>query len=420
MKRTAFLAILAALPLFAMAQSLTWDDCKQMAHTNYPVIKQYGMVASMRDYNVSNAAKGWLPQISVEAGANAFTDILDVNERMKQMGVDTKNYAVGGLLSLKQSIYDGGQIRAAQDVAKAQADVETNQLSVTMHDVDERIEQLFFGVLTLDEQLRQNALLQQDLLISAQTISSLMAHGLANQGDMDVINVEKVRAEQQADALSSSRKAYVQMLATFIGKDLNEDVTLVKPQMLAPSSKDAWGLNRPEMAYYASRNQLFDAQRRQLDTRLRPTVGLIGAGLIHTNVSSMVHNATLLAGVSLTWNVGALYTRKTDLRRLDIQRQQNDNLRETFLFNNRLQNEEADGKIQSLRKQLSKDTEIVALQERIRQTKEKKVKLGTETVNELVRSINSVSMARQQQSLHELQLLQSICHSHTLNSEQER
>lgn len=416
MKRKTFLLALVALPFLGFAQTLTLDDCQEMAHANYPVIKQYDMVASMRDYTVSNAAKGWLPQLNVQASGYAFTDIIDANQQMQQMGFDMKNYVASGMVSIKQNIYDGGQIAAGKNVTKAQAEVQKQQLGITMHDIAERVEQIFFGILTLDEQLRQNATLQQDLSVSSNTVKSMVKNGLANQSDIDAISVELMKAEQQADALAASRKAYLKMLGVFVGKPLDENTKVEKPATTLPVAKDAWGLHRPELAFYDSQNLLLDTQRKQLNTRLRPTVGFVGMGLLHTKVSDMVHNGILLGGISVSWNIGALYTRKNDIRKIEVQRQMNDNQRATFLFNNRLQNEEADGNILSLRKQLDKDAQIVTLRENIRQTNEKKVKLGTETVNELIRSINAVNMAKQQQSLHELQLLQAIYHSKLINN----
>ena len=408
--------MLVSLPLLGFAQSLTFDECQKMAHDNYPAIKQYGMVETLRDYNVSNATKGWLPQVNVQAGAYAFTDIINANQQMEQMGFDMKNYMASGMVSVKQTIYDGGQIVAGKEVAKAQAEVQKRQIDVSMHDVNERVEQLFFGVLTLDEQLRQNGILQKDLGVSSTTVKSMIKNGLANQSDQDAINVELMKAEQQADALSASRKAYLKMLGVFIGKPLSENTKVEKPAMTLPAAKDSWGLNRPELSFYASQNQLLDTKRKQLDTRLRPTIGFMGMGLLHTQVSDMVHNGILLGGINISWNIGALYTRKNDIHKIEVQRQMNDSQKETFLFNNRLQNEDADGNIQSIKRQLTKDAQIVTLRENIRQTNEKKVKLGTETVNELIRSINAVNMAKQQQSLHELQLLQAIYHSKLINN----
>ena len=44
-----------------------------------------------------------------------------------------------------------------------------------------------------------------------------------------------------------------------------------------------------------------------------------------------------IVGARLTWNIGALYTRKNDKAKLDGQRSMVDVQRETFLFNNNLE-----------------------------------------------------------------------------------
>lgn len=166
MKRKRLLLFLLSLPFWGFAQSISLDDCRQLAHDNYPAIRQYNMIESMKDYTVSNAAKGWLPQIDVQVGGYAFTDIINANEQMSRMGIDMKNYAANGMVSIKQTVYDGGQIAIGKKIAKAQAEVQKRQLDVTMHDINERVEQLFFGVLIIDEQLNQNDILQKDLAVT--------------------------------------------------------------------------------------------------------------------------------------------------------------------------------------------------------------------------------------------------------------
>ena len=63
-------------------------------------------------------------------------------------------------------------------------------------------------------------------------------------------------------------------------------------------------------------------------------------------------NGMLAGGLTLSWNIGALYTRKNDLRKLDVERQQVESERATFLFNNRLEVESTEGNIAMLKKQL--------------------------------------------------------------------
>lgn len=412
MTRKFFLLAMILLPVAVHALSL--NEARSMARDNYPAIRQYRMIEQSRDFTLDNVMKGWLPQVSISAGAYGFTDILKSDKKMEQAGMDMNNFMANASVMIKQSLYDGGQIAARKKVVWAESQVQKQQLDVSMYAINEQVDQLFFSILLLDEQLEQNALLQKDLATSEQTIRSMMTGGIANQTDLDAILVERLKAEQQNESLLASRQSYLRMLGVFVGKDLAAAAeTLEKPAQGYVRAN----VNRPELKYYASQNLLLDAQRKQLNTQLRPTVGIFGMGMVHSKMSDMLNNGMMVAGVSVSWNIGALYTRKNDIRKIEVQRQINDSQREVFLFNNRLQNEEANGAIASLKRQIEKDEEIVRLRENIRGKSDRKVELGTKSVNELVSDINAVSLARAQKAMHEIQLLKEIYRQKNINNE---
>ena len=412
MTRKFFLLAMILLPVAVHALSL--NEARSMALDNYPAIQQYRMIEQSRDFTLDNVMKGWLPQVSISAGAYGFTDILKSDKKMEQAGMDMNNFMANASVMIKQSVYDGGQIAARKKVVWAESQVQKQQLDVSMYAINEQVDQLFFSILLLDEQLEQNALLQKDLATSEQTIRSMMTGGIANQTDLDAILVERLKAEQQNESLLASRQSYLRMLGVFVGKDLAAAAeTLEKPAQGYVRAN----VNRPELKYYASQNLLLDAQRKQLNTQLRPTVGIFGMGMVHSKMSDMLNNGMMVAGVSVSWNIGALYTRKNDIRKIEVQRQINDSQREVFLFNNRLQNEEANGAIASLKRQIEKDEEIVRLRESIRGKSDRKVELGTKSVNELVSDINAVSLARAQKAMHEIQLLKEIYRQKNINNE---
>ena len=422
MNRHLLLAMVLSASL--STQAITLKESLQMAHDNYPAIRQYQLIEQTRDFTLENASKGWLPQVSASAGAYAFTDPIKSNEQIARMGIDFKNYMASASVTIRQNLYDGGEIAAQKEVTSAQSEVQKHQLHVSMYGINERVQQIYFSILLLDEQIVLNELHQKDLSTSEKNIRSLIKGGIANQSDLDAILVECLKLKQQKDAIVVSRQAYLQMLGVFIGKELMVSEKLEKPSMesnvlrtpegtTSDSSSSLflaknWGINRPELQYYDSQNLLIDARRKQLDTRLRPTLSLFGMGMLHSKVSDMINYGMLAGGISLSWNIGALYTRKNDIRKLEVQRQMNDIQREVFLFNNRLQNEQEYGIIASLRKQIAQDTEIISLRESIRSKSDRKVQLGTESVNELVRDINAVNLAKTQKAMHEIQLLQEI------------
>ena len=63
------LITLVLLMLASVAQAQTLEECQQAAEKNYPIIKQYGLIAQTTELTVKNIQKGWLPQITVSAQA---------------------------------------------------------------------------------------------------------------------------------------------------------------------------------------------------------------------------------------------------------------------------------------------------------------------------------------------------------------
>ena len=382
---------------------ITLQECRQKAHDNYPVIKQYKLVEQARDFNIDNAAKGYLPQISVTGLATYHTDMLKSSNITKTL--DTKNSLYGGMIQISENIYDGGAISARKSIAKADAIVSDEQLNVTMYDINNRVDQLYFGALLIDEQIKQNRLLQEDLALSRKSIEGMMKNGIANQSDVDAIEVEQLNAAQQEKSLSIQRHTYMTMLGIFIGEELNESNALTKPSDMMPISMD---VKRPELKLFDAQSALLNEREKALNVSIKPKFGVFASGLFGNTGIDMMKKSMLMAGAKLTWNIDGIYTRKNDKKLIDASRQQIESNRETFLFNTRLQSANETSIISDLREKLKTDDDIVILRTNIRSKAERKVENGTLTVNEMLRQINAESEAKQSKALHEIQLLKEI------------
>src|SRR5574344_101556 len=382
---------------------ITLQECRQKAHDNYPVIKQYKLVEQARDFNIDNAAKGYLPQISVTGLATYHTDMLKSSNITKTL--DTKNSLYGGMVQISENIYDGGAISARKSIAKADAIVSNEQLNETMYDINNRVDQLYFGALLIDEQIKQNRLLQEDLALSRKSIEGMMKNGIANQSDVDAIEVEQLNAAQQEKSLSIQRHTYMTMLGIFIGEELNESNALTKPSDMMPISMD---VKRPELKLFDAQSALLNEREKALNVSIKPKFGVFASGLFGNTGIDMMKKSMLMAGAKLTWNIDGIYTRKNDKKLIDASRQQIESNRETFLFNTRLQSANETSIISDLREKLKTDDDIVILRTNIRSKAERKVENGTLTVNEMLRQINAESEAKQSKALHEIQLLKEI------------
>ena len=419
--RKGIMLFLMMVALSAQAQ-LTLEQCYELARQNYPAIKQYALVEQSRDFTLQNTAKGWLPQVSVNGRASYQSKVTQLPIDVSQFGIDYKGLSkdqYDAHVMVNQPIYDGGVITANKNILKAQTDVQTAQLDVTMYSIRERVNQLFFSVLLIDEQLAQNQLLQDDLKLGLNTVSAMMKGGIANQTDVDNVKVEQIKARQQEHSLRTARHTYLTMLGSFINLSLDANTQLEKPADPGFKSQGSDPNNRPELAMYDSQNRLLDARLKALDASLMPKVGAFLQGGVGNPGLNMLKNGWdtyYRIGATISWNIGSFYTRKSDQQLIANERQQITANRETFLFNNRLQQQQTNGQIENLRQQVSEDEEIIQLREGIRNKSEKRVQNGIETVNEMLRDINAVGEARQQKAIHEVQLLQEIYELKTINN----
>lgn len=413
MKHITALFILMLLVLPAQGQTVTLDECQQLAEENYPLIKQYDLIRQTTDYTVSNIGKGWLPQISAMAQATYQSDVMtlpDVLQRMlgqqglQAKGISKDQYRVG--VDINQTVYDGGLISGQKDVARLEGEVQSAQTATDLYAVRKRINDLYFGILLLDEKIQLNKDLQTLLQSNLNKLNSMLAHGVAMKSDVNTVKAEKLKAEQQATELASSRKSMTDMLSVFIGREV---ANLGMPQDVVVNTQDN---KRPELQLFDSQIKLADAQEKLLNARLLPRLSVFAQGYYgypgYDQFDAMFNRTWKLngiVGVRLSWNIGALYTRKNDRAKLSIRRGLVESARETFLFNNRLlEIQQSDG-IAKYRQLIVDDKEIVSLRSDVRRAAESKLEHGIIDTNNLLQEITRENQSRIDLSTHTILML---------------
>lgn len=408
--------LLAACLMAFVSQAQTLEQCQQAAERNYPLIAQHDLIARTTDLTVSNIQKGWLPQVTATAQATYQSAVTAWPDEMKglmqQMGVDMKGlardqYRVG--LDVQQTLYDGGAIRAQRQVAREQGAVQQAQLDVTLYNVRQRVDDMFFGLLLLEDQMRLNADLQELLAASEKKLASMVKHGTAAQCDLNNVTAERLNVVQQHTTLESQYRVLQSMLATFCGIEITG---LVKPAAIDAAGADN---NRPELSLIDSQLRLADAQDHALNAALLPRLGLFAQGYygypgynMFKDMMSRDWSWNGMVGARLTWNIGALYTHRNDKAKVQLQRETAQNQREVFLFNNRLEQMQYREAIERYRSLMAQDEKIITLRQQVRKAAESKLSHGIIDVNDLVREINSENAARVQQSIHEIEMLKQM------------
>ena len=413
MKKKNLIFVMLAFAIGVNAQTL--DECQRAAEQNYPLIRQYDLIATTTAMTMKNIGKGWLPQIAASAQATYQSDVAAWPESMygmfEQMGLDVKGlkkdqYRVG--LDLQQTIFDGGAISSQKYIAREQGNVRSAQNEVNMYNVRKRVNDMYFTLLLFDEQITLNDDVQELLMSSERQLTSMVKMGTVATSDLDNVKAERLNAMQQNESMKSQRNTLRQMLSIFCGIEMNSPV---KPNSVEVN----YVQNRPELRLFNAQKRLADAQEKALNSQLMPKLGLFAQGYysypgLNMFDDMMRHEWSLngIAGIKLSWNIGALYTRSADKTKLRMQRDMADNAREVFLFNNDMEQMQQNADIIRYREMMKRDDEIITLRGNVRKAAESKLGHGIIDVTGLIREINNENAAKVQKAIHEIDMLREI------------
>jgi outer membrane protein TolC len=395
-------------PGFAFSQQkqqLFLDSCYKTAREQYPLIKQRDLIERSRSYTVSNAAKGFLPQLSLSGQATYQSAVTEIDLPIKGLTLPTfskdqyKVYA-----EVDQTIYDGGAIKYQKEAATANADIQNQSLEVDLYALRDRIDQVYFGVLLQDEQLKQNDLLQKDIKNSIDLIRANVENGTAIASSLDELQAELLLQEQNRLQLVASRKTYLAMLGQFMNRTLPDNITLQIPAGLLMAE----GVKRPELSLYDSRRKSYDVQDKILNASNRPHLSFFiqgGYGRPALNLFDNNFDTYYIGGFRFSWALGGMYTLKGQRQLLVVNRQTEDVQKETFLFNTKISLTQQQQDIQKLKDLISKDEEIIVKRVSITASDKARMENGVITVNDYITQLDKEDQAKQNLLLHQVQLL---------------
>lgn len=416
---------LALIMLSSVSWAQTLEECQQAAENNYPLIKQYGLIAKTTQLTVKNIQKGWLPQLTASAQATYQSAVTAWPESMQtmyqQMGLNMKGlrkdqYKIG--VDLQQTIYDGGAISSQRNIAQQEGKVQEAQTETNLYQVHRRVNEMYFSLLLLNEQIQLNEDVKALLQSSEEKLSAMVKGGTAATSDLDNVRAERLSVEQQNENLKQQKLMLQRMLSVFCGLEVN-DTQKPAPIQIASSVN-----NRPEMRLYNSQLELTEAKEKALDTQLRPKLGLFAQGFygypglnIFEDMMNRKWSLNGIVGIKLSWNVSAFYTHKNDKARLSAQREMIENAREVFLFNNKLEEIQQNENINRYQTMMKSDDEIIVLRTNVRKAAESKLAHGIIDVISLLREINNENAAKTQQSIHEIDMLKEMYNLKYTNNE---
>lgn len=393
-----------------ITKTITIDDCYKLARQYYPLIKQSDLIEKTKDYNIENVAKGYLPQVNFNGQATYQSAVTTIplsglprpfNELSFPV-LPLDQFNVHG--EVDQTIYDGGVMKQQKKEDAANANVQQQNLEVELYALKDRINQIYFGVLLIDEQVKQNDLTQNDLQSSIDQLEEGVKNGTALSSSVDELQAELLQQQQNKIELQASRRAYLNMLGVFTNQQYDSTTTLEIPAGFTPSDS----IKRPELSFYDFQKKSDDIQEKILNAANRPKLSYFfqgGYALPGLDAFNITPAWFYITGLRLSWNLGGYYTLKNQKQLLELDRQSIDVQKETFLFNTNVTLKQQSSDIEKLHAMIDKDNDIIAKRTAVKDASKAQMENGTVTIHDYISELDAEDQAKQSLLLHQVQLL---------------
>lgn len=394
-------------------------ECREAARLNYPLILQYKLLDLTKDYRIENINRAYLPQISISAKATFQSEVTKVPINVPGMTIiplDKDQY--GATLQAEQILWDGGVGKAQKEIVKASVLSDKKRVDSEVYQIYERVNQVYFGILLIDENLKLTNLFISELNRSLDKISAGVQTGLANQSDIDMVSVEILNATQKETELKSNRVAFLAMLNSLTGKKIESTDSFEYPENteILSSVENL----RPELEAFEAQKLFINSQKRAIDAKNMLKIGAFlqgGYGKPGLNMLKNEFDSYLIGGIKLSWNFGGYYTKRNEVAQLNLSTQLVDVQKSTFLFNLNIKNSQQLENLNKIRSMLKNDTEIIELRSRIAEASEAKFNNGTISLNDYISDLTKLDMVRRIKSAREIEYLNALYeYKNTLNN----
>lgn len=399
--------------------TLTLDKAYRLAQENYPLIRQKNLVRQTAALTIENIGKGYLPQLNISGQATYQSEVTSVPVKIPGINIEDPSkdqYKITAELS--QLLYDGGTTAAQKNIQQVNALVEEQRAEVDLYKVKERINQLYLGILLLDEQMKQVELVKKDIQLGIKRVEAQVQNGTAFRSNQLMLEAELLKNDQRTIELKANRKGLVDVLSLFINQQLAENVQLEMP---AAATGIQPVINRPEIKLFNYQDSLLQTQRELVNAKNRPKTSVFvqgGYGKPGLNMLKNEFDLFYIAGLRLNWSLGNLYTSRREKEILSVNQRMVDVQKDVFLLNTNTQLKQQEAELQKLQQLIASDQQIITIRAQVKEAANAQLANGVITANDYLREVNAEDQARISLITHQLQLLQAQINYQTIAGNQ--
>lgn len=414
-----FVSLLTVLFLYTFVgnaqQKLTLDECKLLAHENFPKLRQATLYEKITALKSENYQSNYLPQLNLNGQITYQSEVIEINIPLPGFEFDPVSkdqYKV--YLDIKQNIWDGGVTKAQQELERSVLEANVQKLEIDVQQLNSIVDGYFFNILLTQKSIE---VLKSQLIVLEQQIEQMkkaVSLGAARQKDQMKLEVEVLLFKQKVDELKSRKQTLLMVMGIIIGKELSIQALFELPEPVVSILQEN---KRPEIRYFSLQQSQLEIGDKVLTSLRKPKLfgfGQAGIGKPGFNMLKNEFSPYYLIGVGVNWKVIDWKNTKRNKMINDYNRQMISILKDDFLQKQQMQITDAVEKIAELEHQLINDQEIVKIREAITQSAQSEFQNGTINSTDYLLDLNDETRARINFELHKIQLIQAKTNLNTL------
>lgn len=410
--------LLLLMPLIAPGRIeaqkvLTLKECYDAALAVNSLSGEKEAYSGISELKQKNINAGWLPALDLNANALYNSEVVDLSSALGSLPIPGIAGAIKPMphdqykvtLDINQVIYDGGSVKNARELEKAELMINEKQTETDLYKLRSQVNNYYFNILLLKRQEELLGIYIELLQKKLRSVQSAVENGVMLRSDADILRSEMINLQQQVSENEIRSNSLVSALSDITGKDIDSLTEFELPVQEADFNTE---ISRPELQLFDMRNdQLSASESFAKSKRMPKAFGFATLGYGNPPGSNFFRDqfdTYYIIGAGLKWNIFDWNKVRNEKQIISLQKSIINNRKKDLSDNIRRQLEIKEAEISNLEKMIGSDKELSDIRKRITASAESQLENGTITSTEYLNILNSERQVMINSEIHRINL----------------
>lgn len=387
---------------------LTLKECYESALATSSLAGEKNAYSEISVLKEKNISAGRLPTFDVNASALYNSDVVDLSTKFAALPIPVGSmphdqYKV--TLDISQVIYDGGAVKSARQLEKAELRVNEKQTETDLYKLRSQVNGYYFNILLLRRQKELYSLYLDLIEKRLKSVQSAVENGVMLRSDADVLRSEMINLQQQLSENEIRSNSLLVALSDLTGIQIEPSTGFVLPVQNSASTDE---IRRPEVALLDTRKeQLAAGEALAASKRMPKAFGFATLGYGNPPGSNFFvdeFDTYYIIGAGVKWNIFDWNKFRNEKQVISLQKNIIDKRKEDLTDNISRQLEIKSAEISNLEKLIESDRELAELRKRVTSSAESQYENGTITATEYLNILNAEKQVMINSEIHRINL----------------